>query len=171
MPSLGDFYDRLGQVNNHVADMDTELSSVDGHIQQTNTQLGTIDGTLTSIEGDVQQLNQSMTTLLSHVIEQNTTIICILEHISRNTCTLVNESAAEMRALQSLELSARELDSMTKTVHPEAALVLARDEAARLEIERCCPPKQHELPCHYEPCATPEKPDYNPSHVVARKRR
>lgn len=170
MPSLGDFYDRLGQVNNHVADMDTELTTVDTHIQQTNTQLGTIEGTLTSIDGDIQQMSQAMTTLLTHVIAQNDTIICILEHISRNTCTLVNAAALELRALESVELSARELDGMTKTVHPDAALVLAREEAARLEMEKCCPPKHHEPPCHYEPCEKPEQPQ-QPSHIAARRGR
>lgn len=170
MPSLGDFYDRLGQVNDHVADMDTELTTVDTHIQQTNSQLGTIEGTLTSIDGDVQQMSQSMATLLNHVIAQNDTIICILEHISRNTCTLVNAAALELRALESVELSARELDSMAKTAHPDAALVLAREEAARLELEKCCPPKVHEVPCHYQPCEKPEKPQ-SPTHVAARRGR
>jgi ABC-type transporter Mla subunit MlaD len=177
MPSLGDFYDRLGEVNNHVGDMDTELTTLDTHVQQTNTQLGTIEGTLTSIagtltsiDGDIQQMSQSMTTLLTRVVAQNDTIICILEHISRNTCSLVNAAALELRALQSVEVSARELDSMTKTVHPDAALVLARDEAARLELEKCCPPKHIEAPCHYQPCEQPEKPGQS-SHVAVRRGR
>lgn len=171
MPSLGDFYDRLGEVNNHVADMDTELTTLDGHVQQTNTQLGTIEGTLTSIDSDVQQMSQSMTTLLDHLITQNDTIICILEHISRNTCELVNAAALEMRALQSVELTARELDDMTKTVHPDAALALAREEAARLELAKCCPPKHIEPPCRYEPCSKPEKPDHQTQAVASRRRR
>jgi hypothetical protein len=92
---------------------------------------------------------------LAHNSKQNDTIICILEHISHNTCELVNQATMQTALQTEMEEDIDALEGMFASANPAAALEQKRLHHLKEEMERCCPPKTPEPPCHYRPCAVP----------------
>ena len=137
MPSTGDFFNEIHQVN-------VQLDAVKGHLQALKVSLDS-----------VVTLETYANEALYHNAKQNDTIICILEHISENTCRLLNEAAVQTRLQTSIEASTRQLAALFAATHAEAALALDKQEELREQIEKCCPPRPPEPACHHERCPSP----------------
>lgn len=101
-------------------------------------------------------LEQQLTNrILFHLTQQADTMICALGAISRNTCGIHNETHVQTGLEKVVSASAVALLDIAKTVHPEAALDLARREAQRAATERCCPPPVEPPVCDHKPCPAP----------------
>jgi hypothetical protein len=92
--------------------------------------------------------------VLSQTLNQSETIVCILERISKQTCESLNEIHSQTRLQESMQASLNTLVELFKSTHPEAALELARLAKIREQLLACCPPKEKEPVCVYEPCTS-----------------
>ena len=161
MPNTDDFYNRLGDTNNRLAQLDSDLVEVKS----------SVDGIDADLKAGIAELNQSLSTgferlielgsytnqALFHLSEQNDTIICILEHISKQTCALLNQAAEQTEQQKQIARDTSRLADLYAATHAEAALQRERELALKAEIEACCPPPKPQPPCSYEPCPTPDK--------------
>jgi hypothetical protein len=135
MPSVNDVYNQLLAAN-------TNLTSLINAVNNLTSAVVTI-GNYTN-----QALYQND--------QQNTTIICELEHISKNTCALLNESAVQTVLQTAMAADLDELEKITASAHPGAALEAHRLAALKAQVEQCCPPKKPTPPCEYKPCPQPK---------------
>src|ERR1700738_275527 len=92
--------------------------------------------------------------VLSQTLNQSETIVCILERISKQTCESLNQIHSQTRLQESMQASLNTLVELFKSAHPEAALELARLAKIREQLLACCPPKEKEPVCVYEPCTS-----------------
>ena len=174
MPSTDDFYNRLGDTNNKLDQLHTDVTEV-------NTSVNTVNSTLqagfTQLNNTLQAGFSQLVTLLSyadealyHNSQQNDTIICILEHISQQTCALLNEAATQTRLQTTMAKDMTALEQLYESTHAQAALERQREEALRAQIEACCPPPVPQPPCTYEPCAEPKRLPPPPELTPPRRR-
>jgi uncharacterized protein with PIN domain len=92
---------------------------------------------------------------LYHLSQQEDTVICELKKIDRATCNTSTEAHYQTALQRQIEKETASLVEMEKTVHPDAALVLARMNDAREKMEKCCPPPAEKPLCEFEPCSAP----------------
>ncbi|MFL5819890.1 MAG: hypothetical protein ACJ76S_04320 [Solirubrobacteraceae bacterium] len=161
MPSTQDFYDRLGQTNGLLQQVDTDVKSVKTSVETVNTTLQSgfaqLNNTLQAGFTELITLGKYTNQALYQNSQQNDTIICILEHISQHTCAILNEAAAQTKLQEKIEHSTVALEELYEATHAEAALQREREGALRAQIEECCPPPPPEPPCTYEPCRAPRR--------------
>ena len=138
--------------------------------------LDTLNATSAAIKNDDDQLLNVTSTDLGELITastytnqalyqnalQNATIICLLEQISKNTCDLVNQATVQTRLQESIEKHTVRMAAILAATHPEAALVLEREEALRRDLEKCCPPETPPPACKQKPCPVPKQIDPPP---------
>jgi hypothetical protein len=141
MPSVDDVYNQLLQVNSNLSSLINAVNNVTSAVNNGFSELVTI-GNYTN-----QALYQND--------QQNVTIICALEQISKNTCALLNESAAQTALQTAMAADLDGLEQLFATAHPGAALELERLAALKAQVEVCCPPKKPPPPCDYRPCPAP----------------
>src|ERR1041385_4451777 len=80
-------------------------------------------------------------------------IICLLDKIARITCLTANEVHRNGTALKSIDASLQALVEMYRTANPAAALDYDRQVKQRAQLDKCCPPEEHEEHvCKYVPC-------------------
>jgi hypothetical protein len=96
--------------------------------------------------------------VLTQTLKQFETLICILERISKQTCQTLNEVHSQTEFQQSIRTGIETLVELSKSAHPEAALELARLVKMREQLLACCPPKDPQPVCVYEPCTGAEPP-------------
>src|SRR5260370_5501122 len=92
--------------------------------------------------------------VLTRTLNQSETVVCILERISKQTCESLNEIHSQTRLKESMQASLSTLVELFKSAHPEAAPELARLAKIREQLLACCPPKEEEPVCVYEPCTS-----------------
>jgi hypothetical protein len=141
MPSVDDVYNQLLQVNSNLSSLINAVNNVTSAVNNGFGELVTI-GNYTN-----QALYQND--------QQNVTIICALEQISKNTCALLNESAAQTALQTAMAADLDGLEQLFATANPGAALELERLAALKAQVEACCPPKKPPPPCDYRPCPAP----------------
>ncbi len=144
MASADDFYQQLKQANDKLSDLAPLRASVEQLV------------TLSTYQA--QALYQNAL--------QNAAIICILEKISKQTCELLNQACLQTALQTQIQKSAGEIAAIVAAAHPEAALILEREQALRSELEKCCPPPQPKPCCQYSPCKAPSQIDPPPGRVV-----
>jgi hypothetical protein len=117
----------------------------------------------------VEQLNNTVPPILNQLVTltaynalalfqnalQNATIICILEKVSKQTCDLLNQACLQTALQTQIQKNTAAIADIVAAAHPEAALILEREQALRAKLEECCPPPTPEPCCHYEPCEAP----------------
>jgi hypothetical protein len=132
---------------------------------QLGSKLDALNATSQAIKGDDDQL-VALTTYADSALYQNAvqnaTIICLLEQIAKNTCDLVNLSAAQTRLQESIEKNTLRLSELYAATHGDAAIILEREQHLRKEIEKCCPPAPPAPPCQQAPCKSPKQIDPPP---------
>jgi hypothetical protein len=80
-------------------------------------------------------------------------IVCLLDKIARTTCSTANEVHRNGAALKSIAASLQALVEMYRTVNPGAALDYDRQAKLRADLDKCCPPEEHDDEiCKYVPC-------------------
>lgn len=102
--------------------------------------------------GNAQRQTNS---LLLHQTQQLFAINCGVQGIARATCDLVNYAAIESSLMTRLADHGRVTAELARTVYPDAALELARRDAAQAEVKRCCPDQPVGPPCQHERCPDP----------------
>jgi hypothetical protein len=158
MPSIGDIFDQLKDINTNLQNVQAELNHIDAGLS------GGFNGVLHNlqtliVEGDYT--NQA----LSHIAQQEDTVICILEHVSKNTCAILNEVHTQTSMQLSLMQSAAALLALYRIVNSPAAIEFDNLEKVRQEVLACCPPPEPKPVCQYEPCSGPESTLGNPPAV------
>lgn len=134
----------------------TGFSSVVAATNQVNT---TLANGLATIESGISQLitlAQYEDLALAHISKQEDTIICQLDQIAKLLCALLNQSTLQTGLQGGILAADNNLTDMYASVNPEAALDLERRRRLQQEIEACCPPRQIEPVCPYEPCPAPD---------------
>ena len=80
-------------------------------------------------------------------------MICFLDKIAQTTCITANEVHRNTEILKAMAASLRTLVEMYRTVNPSAALEYDRQAKLLADLQKCCPPEEHDdLVCKYEPC-------------------
>ena len=180
MPSASDFFDELQGLN-------TRLGQVQGQLDVVKTSVDDLKDATDAVNASVQQVNSTTSTgfseltaigaytndALAHNAKQNDTIICLLDDVARDTCTLVNHADEQTRLQRGIEATSRQTTELYAATHAEAALERQEHAALRRELDRCCPPRQPEPPCRFEPCKAPppidRPPRVQPAPVPAAK--
>jgi hypothetical protein len=173
---LGDQNGTSGGVNGRLEDikgrLDTannDLNDIKGKLDTVNNKLDTLDATVKAVDSDikiVQQLllwgfeqlitlGQYTNQVLFHNDQQNDTMICQLQQISVNTCGIWNEAHLQTGLQTSIKHSAKKLADLFAATHAEAELAREERERLQTEIEKCCPPPQHQPICVEPPCPVP----------------
>jgi hypothetical protein len=98
------------------------------------------------------ELQASNTAILGRISGQLDTALCILEHISKNTCEIANEAHTQTGLEVAEKAIGEALLALFKSAHPDAALAYEKLEQVRRQLLECCPPKEPEPFCVYEPC-------------------
>lgn len=165
MPSLNDAFAELQAINTKLQTLHTDNSqlktgqvaiqtAINAGTSATQAVQGAVEAGTVVLKAMVQEQHIS-NTLLLHLTRQADTMICALEAIARNTCGIHNEAHQQTALQRVMEASELALLDISKTVHPDAALDLARREGLRHATEACCPPPQEPPVCSYRPCPAP----------------
>jgi hypothetical protein len=155
MATGDDFYQQLKQCNdklNDLAPLRADVEQLANSLSASLTQL-TILSTY-----EAQALYQNAL--------QNATIICILEKISKQTCDLLNQACLQTAFQKEITKNIAAIAEIVAMVHPETALMREREQALRMQLEKCCPPPQPEPCCQYAPCPAPQQIAPPPGNVV-----
>ena len=91
-----------------------------------------------------------------HQAEQNETIICNVEKTTKQTCEIYNESVVQTQSQSQITANLNILLETYKNSHGEAFLHYQNLKNMQDERRECCPPKEEEKPCKYQPCPKPE---------------
>ena len=172
MPTINEVWEQALQINANLVVVHDDLTTANARLKtlidradETNDWLEELRNLVSQGFTAVTAGMQAMLTrqdlalkLQAYQIEQGQTMICSLEHISRNTCQLVEQATRQTELQTGMETSLDQLVHLFSTVHPEAALVLARAAEERRRIERCCPPPARRPACTYQPCPAPGEP-------------
>ena len=172
MPTLNEVWEQALQINANLTIVHGDLTTANSRLQgllnradETNDWLHEVRDVENQGFADVTAGLQAIVAredfalkLQAYQIEQGRTMICALEHISRNTCQLVEQATRQTELQTTMAAALTELVHLFSTVHPDAALNLARAEEERRRIERCCPPPTRKPACSYEPCPAPAEP-------------
>ena len=162
MATGDDFFQQLKQANDKLSDLAPLRADVE---QLANVVSSSLSQLTTLVTYDNQALFQNAL--------QNATIICILEKISQQTCELLSQACLQTALQTQIAKNTAGLAEIVAMAHPEAALIREREQALRMELEKCCPPVQPKPCCLYEPCLAPPQIPPPPKNVVietARKR-
>jgi hypothetical protein len=143
MANSDDFFNQLKGANDKLADIRTDVEQLTNIVSSNLLQLVTLTAY------NAQALFQNAL--------QNASIICILEKISSQTCELLNQSCLQTALQKEMEKHIAAISSIVAAAHPEAALILEREQSLRRELEKCCPPTPPKSCCHYEPCIAPQQ--------------
>ncbi|MGQ0648259.1 MAG: hypothetical protein ACT4P7_11885 [Gemmatimonadaceae bacterium] len=141
MPSSTEFFQELQKANVHLSAIEGDIDALRTSMENNTAQLVTI-GTFTN-------------SALVHQIRQNETIICLLKQIADHTCRLVIESHTQTGLQTRMASDVDSLEALYALTHAEAALVRQREEALRVQLEACCPPKPQPPACLPEKCVEP----------------
>jgi hypothetical protein len=172
MPTLNEVWEQALQINANLVTVHDDLTTTNSRLQSLLARADEANDWLEELRNLVDQGFATVTAgmqamlarqdlalkLQAYQIEQGQTMICALEHISRNTCQLVEQATRQTELQTGMEQSLDQLVHLFSTVHPDAALVLARATEERRRIERCCPPPVRKPACTYEPCPAPGEP-------------
>jgi hypothetical protein len=148
MPSVNDVYNQLLQVNSSLTSLINAVNNATAAVNQVN-------GTLNNGFGELVTIGNYTNQALFQNDQQNVTMICALEQISKNTCALLNESAAQTALQTVMAADIDGLENMFATANPAAALEIERLAALKAQVEKCCPPPKPTPPCDYKPCPAP----------------
>jgi paraquat-inducible protein B len=162
MATLDDAYNQLVVANGHLTDIHNDVQAVKASTDSVNT---SVQATTAAVQSGFAQLSTLVdytNKLLQFEIKQNETIICNLEKVARQTCELVNQSVRQTVAQEASREDLSDLKQLFSLANPAAAGEQARLEALERKIEECCPPKEPEPPCKYEPCREPGNPPRPP---------
>ncbi len=158
MPSLGDVFDQLKQINSNLGLIHSDLGLVTGRLDDIHKTEKDILGVASHVSGQVDVLvglAQTADQILLYLTEQNKTLICIGEHVSKNTCSMLSEATVQTALQRSIEDGVAAVVELYKTAHADAALSLARARATEQRLLACCPPEPTPPACSYEPCRSP----------------
>src|SRR5262249_48192456 len=141
MASSDDFFQKLKNCNDALDDIRTVVEQLNNTVPPILNQLVTLTA-------------YNALALFQNAL-QNATIICILEKVSQQTCELQNEACLQTALQTQIQKNTATIADVVAAAHPEAALILEREQALRAKLEECCPPPAPEPCCHYEPCEAP----------------
>ncbi|HRO11789.1 hypothetical protein [Amaricoccus sp.] len=169
MPSLDDVFAELQAINGRLDVLhndsvalhavDTAIkNAVDSNVAATNSVKAAVDGA-TAVLKQIKTGQDVGNAILLHLTRQADTMICSLEQIARHTCAILTESDRQTRLQIRIAAAEEALVDMTSTVHPEAALELARHAALKAATDRCCPPPPDRPACEFKPCEKPKPLD------------
>lgn len=172
MPSAKDFYNRLGDIDDKLNNLQcicNQLQTVNNNLTTIHVDLGNIAATLGAIDTTMQWGLAQLITIGNYANQalyqndqQNDTMICILEHIAKDVCAQLNEAHTQTGLQTTIKDKVVALADLYAAAHPADALALERLEAIRKQCEECCPPKPVPPVCVYEPCPAPGKIDGPP---------
>ena len=153
-----EFFSKLEDIENILNSVKNSVDPLHSDIQNVKNTIDTTNNHLQSVISENQTSNSIQNSILSAVLfslKQNKTIICNLEKISNQTCMLLNESHTQTSIIKEINEHSADLTEMYKTTHSDSALELCRQKEMQKKIEECCPPKEPEPICRYEPCEGP----------------
>ena len=169
MPSLDDVFSELQAINGRLDTLhndsvalhavDTAIkNAVDANVTATNGVHAAVDDA-TAVLKQIKSGQDVTNAILLHLARQADTMICSLEQVARNTCAILTESVRQTKLQDRIAASGAAMVDMTGTVHPGAALELARHAALKAATERCCPPPVDPPACEFKPCERPKPLD------------
>ena len=95
--------------------------------------------------------------LIYHTTQQNDAMLCILEKISKNTCEILTQVTAQTKLQKHMADDLSALRFFAASAQPAAALELQRNTELQNSIDECCPPREDDPACKYEPCEHPKQ--------------
>ena len=162
MPSVSDVYNQILQVNSNLTSLINAVTNVQAAVNSATTAINAVQSAVTQVNGTLNNGFGQLVTIGNYTNQalyqndqQNVTIICALDQISKNTCALLNESAAQTLLQTAMAADIDGLENMFATVNPGAALEIERLAALKTQVELCCPPPKPTPPCDYRPCPSP----------------
>jgi hypothetical protein len=164
MPSVNDVYNQLLQVNTNLSSLINAVNNVQAAVNSATSAINAVQSAVTQVNGTLNNGFDQLVTIGNYTNQalyqndqQNVTIICALEHISKNSCALLNESAAQTLLQTAMAADIDGLENLFATVNPGAALEIERLAALKAQVEQCCPPPKPTPPCDYRPCPAPQQ--------------
>ncbi len=155
MASGDDFYQQLKQANDKLSDLAPLRADVE---QLANVVSSGLSQLIAQLTYDSQALYQNAL--------QNATMICLLEKISKQTCELLNQACLQTALQTQIAKNTAALADIVVFAHPEAALIREREQALRMELEKCCPPIHSKPCCSHEACPAPQQIPPPPGNIV-----
>ncbi len=173
MPSAQDF---LNAINNNTSTIGGKLDTVNTNLATIEGKLDTLNASVQAVDADVQKVQQLLLWGFQQLITlgqytnqalyqndlQNDTMICLLQQISVDTCGIWNEVHTQTELQEAIKAAIRKLACLYAATHGDAAITLEREQALRLQIEACCPPKPPVPVCVESPCPAPRPFEQEP---------
>lgn len=162
MASINDVFNALNDIKGKLDVLHADESTLRGKVDTTNNRLSTLDASVNSVGAtlearliEIRTEEQTGNGILAHQTRQLETVICSLDLIADRLCSLLNFAAVDSRVLVGIAEHARVTADIARSAHPDAALDLARRDAAAGALRACCPEPEPDPACVHEHCEDP----------------
>jgi hypothetical protein len=155
MASITDVFNALNDIKGKLDQLHADNLNNGGKLDTVNQSVNNTGGAITARLTTLVQGQALENQLTYHLTLQGETIICALEHISKNTCELVNLTTEELESLRKIQERVRVSCEVLRIANADAALEVDRNDEIYRKMEKCCPDKPEDPPCHYKPCKNP----------------
>ena len=163
MASINDVFNALNDIKGKLDVLHADETTLRGKVDTTNNRLSTLDASVNNVGAtlearlvEIRTEEQIGNGIAAHQTQQLETVICSLDLIADRLCSLLNLAAVDSRVLASLAEHARVTADIARSAHPDAALDLARRDAAEAALKACCPDPEPDPACRHERCEDPD---------------
>jgi ABC-type transporter Mla MlaB component len=167
--NINDLYNQLVAANGKLDQLKTDVNNGTAATNHVKTSVDTVDTDVKTLDTDLKagfaatvnaltvlaQIDTAAVELLFHLTQQADTMICALQQISQNTCGILTQVTIQTQLQTRIRNDANALVNIAETADPAAALELERLAKLRAQIEQCCPPREPEPACTFQPCPSP----------------